>query len=70
MVRSEVLRTSLDAVVYLGMSMYLVSRAVQKLAWLQRDELGTIYKVSHHLKFQVLLQSLWEDTQLSGRYCW
>ena len=63
MVRSEVLRTSLDAVVYLGMSMYLVSRAVQKLAWLQRDELGTIYKVSCHLESYILLQSP------LGQYC-
>ena len=57
MVKSEFLRTSLDALVYFGMSMYLVSRAVQKLAWLQRDELGTIYKVSCHLESYNLLQS-------------
>ena len=65
MVRSEVLRKSIDAVVYLGMSMYLVSRAIQKLAWLQRDELGTIYKVFCHLKSQVLLQSIWGVARLS-----
>ena len=58
MVRSEVLKKSLDAVVYLGMSMYLVSRAVQKLTWLQKYELGTIYKVSCHLKSLILLQSI------------
>ena len=46
MVRAEVLRTALDSLVYLGMSMYLMSRAVQKFNWLQRYELGTIYKVA------------------------
>ena len=46
MARAETLRTSLDVLVYVGMSMYLISRAVQKFTWLQKDELGTIYKMA------------------------
>ena len=46
MARAETLRTSLDVLVYVGMSMYLISRAVQKFTWLQKDELGTIYKIA------------------------
>ena len=45
-VTTETLRTASHYVAYLGISFFFISRAVQSYLWLEKNEIGTIYKVA------------------------